>query len=252
MADGRESAHVDPELSDQHLGCRLLDAGYGLQACDRVSKRVEQDLQLGVNRSDGLLDRGHLSKVEFEMQPVIGSDPTSKRLDEPFTRGAQARIAQLDQLLWIRLSSDESAQDALPLLPIRSLIALVTLMFASSSVLYDAARAAFLPHELLAGPRQSSQILDWLRRDEAPLMSPCAKRSLSHVASLTSVLRPGTFFTCMGLASNSSNEPSRTCHTGFQYTPALPSRCACTAVGSTSPKERVARSSSSQMCVRRG
>ena len=39
------------------------------------------------------------------------------------------------------------------------------------------------------------------------------------MASLTSVLRPGTFFTCAALASTSSKWPSSTCHTGFQYTP---------------------------------
>ncbi|MDT4883063.1 hypothetical protein FQZ97_1190730 [compost metagenome] len=48
---------------------------------------------------------------------------------------------------------------------------------------------------------------------------PWASRSAIHIASLTSVLRPGTFFTCAALASTSSKWPSSTCHTGFQYTP---------------------------------
>jgi hypothetical protein len=52
-----------------------------------------------------------------------------------------------------------------------------------------------------------------------PRTSPCARRSESHVASLTSDFRPGTLRTCCALASTSSNEPSSMCHTGFQYTP---------------------------------
>jgi hypothetical protein len=48
---------------------------------------------------------------------------------------------------------------------------------------------------------------------------PCASRSAIHIASLTSVLRPGTLRMCAALASTSSNSASSTCHTGFQYTP---------------------------------
>ena len=48
---------------------------------------------------------------------------------------------------------------------------------------------------------------------------PCASRSASQVASFTSVLRPGTFLTCIALASTSSNASARTAQTGFQYTP---------------------------------
>src|SRR5580700_6384839 len=48
-------------------------------------------------------------------------------------------------------------------------------------------------------------------------IKPCASRSASHVASFTSVLRPGTFLTCLALANISSNSPSlRMFHTGFQ------------------------------------
>jgi hypothetical protein len=46
---------------------------------------------------------------------------------------------------------------------------------------------------------------------------PCANNSASHIASLTSVLRPGTFFTCAAFANTNSNSPSsKMCHTGFQ------------------------------------
>jgi len=63
------------------------------------------------------------------------------------------------------------------------------------------------------------------------LIIPCAIKSASHVASFTSVLRPGTFFTCAAfhpsdeglslgtpaLARINANSPSeRICQTGFQ------------------------------------
>src|SRR5215831_92203 len=47
-------------------------------------------------------------------------------------------------------------------------------------------------------------------------ISPCANRSAIQVASLTSLLRPGTLRICRGLASTSSKSPSRMCHTGFR------------------------------------
>jgi hypothetical protein len=47
-------------------------------------------------------------------------------------------------------------------------------------------------------------------------ISPCANKSAIQVASLTSLLRPGTLRICAGLARRSSSSPSRICHTGFQ------------------------------------
>ena len=49
--------------------------------------------------------------------------------------------------------------------------------------------------------------------------SPCCSRSASHSLSATSVLRPGTALTCCALTSSSSQCPSKTWCTGFQYTP---------------------------------
>jgi hypothetical protein len=48
---------------------------------------------------------------------------------------------------------------------------------------------------------------------------PWARRSAIHVASFTSVFRPGTFLMCIAFASTSTNDSSSTCHTGFPYTP---------------------------------
>jgi len=51
------------------------------------------------------------------------------------------------------------------------------------------------------------------------LLGSGANRSASQVASFTSLLRPGTFFTCAAFARTRENRPSRMCQTGFQYTP---------------------------------
>ena len=53
-----------------------------------------------------------------------------------------------------------------------------------------------------------------------PRNSPCSNNSASHAASATSVLRPGTIFTCRALTnSNSKPRSSSTYQTGFQYWP---------------------------------
>ena len=52
-----------------------------------------------------------------------------------------------------------------------------------------------------------------------PRINPCASRSAIHVASLTSLLRPGILRMCLAVASTNSTVPSNTCQTGFQYTP---------------------------------
>ena len=75
---------------------------------------------------------------------------------------------------------------------------------------------ADLTHQVLAGAGQVAQFLDRSRRHQARRISPCASRSAIQVASLTSLLRPGTLRICAGLARRSSSSPSRMCHTGFQ------------------------------------
>jgi hypothetical protein len=51
--------------------------------------------------------------------------------------------------------------------------------------------------------------------------SPHSHSCANHSESATSVLRPGMFFTACALTSSNSHPPtaSRTCQTGFQYTP---------------------------------
>src|SRR4051794_14898432 len=76
-----------------------------------------------------------------------------------------------------------------------------------------------------------------------PRSSPCSSSSASHSASSTSLLRPGTIFTCRTLTSFSSNgRSSSTYQTGFQYEPVAsittsvtPSMANQSAIASRSP-----------------
>ena len=66
---------------------------------------------------------------------------------------------------------------------------------------------------------RSSERSSWIASSgtKLGLISPQATRSAIHVASFTSVLRPGTFLMCAALATISSNAPSlRMFPTGFQ------------------------------------
>src|SRR4030088_3235873 len=68
--------------------------------------------------------------------------------------------------------------------------------------------------------QQVAHLWVWASGTKLARIRPCANSSASHIASLTSVLRPGTFFTCAAFANTNANSPSsKMCHTGFQYTP---------------------------------
>src|SRR5262245_22138288 len=107
-----------------------------------------------------------------------------------------------------------------PLAPMMSVITEHSLMFASSRTAWMRCTCCTISRVNCFRVRVRSRNswiagggtkLDWIR--------PCANRSASQVASFTSLLRPGTFFTCAAFARISANRPSRMCQTGFQYTP---------------------------------
>src|SRR5262245_42093406 len=107
-----------------------------------------------------------------------------------------------------------------PLAPMMSVITEHSLMFASSRTAWMRCTCCTISRVNCFRVRVRSRNswiagggtkLDWIR--------PCANRSASQAASFTSLLRPGTFFTCAAFARISANRPSRMCQTGFQYTP---------------------------------
>ena len=107
---------------------------------------------------------------------------------------------------------------ARPLRPMTSDRTDSSFMLASSSVFCR--RCTWLAFSRTSCLRvRSSPRSSWISGPGTKLarISPCASSSANHVASFTSVLRPGTFFTCAAFASTSSKPPAAsTCQTGFQ------------------------------------
>ena len=110
---------------------------------------------------------------------------------------------------------------ARPLLPSTSASTASSLMLAASSVLWM--RCAWRLRSRVSCLRVRNSVRrSWVAESGTKLARsrPCASSSASQTASLTSLLRPGTFFTCAAFARSSSKSPSeRICQTGFQYTP---------------------------------
>src|SRR5262245_42636863 len=107
-----------------------------------------------------------------------------------------------------------------PLAPMMSVITEHSLMFASSRTAWMRCTCCTISRVNCFRVRVRSRN-SWIPGGGTKLdrIRPCANRSASQVASFTSLLRPGTFFTCAAFARINANRPSRMCQTGFQYTP---------------------------------
>ena len=109
---------------------------------------------------------------------------------------------------------------ARPLCPSTSLTTPVSLMFASSSTFWIRWTCwARSRTSCLRARVRSRRARIGVGGTRLPRISPWASRSAIQVASFMSLLRPGMFRMCIALANTSSNRPSKTCQTGFQYTP---------------------------------
>ena len=115
-----------------------------------------------------------------------------------------------------------AARIARPLTPRMSVTTRVSFTFASSSVFCKRCVCRAISRTSCLRVRVRSRN-SWIGAGgtKLPRISPCANRSAIQAASFRSLLRPGTFRMCCALASTSVNDASssRTCHTGFQYTP---------------------------------
>src|SRR5215472_3411479 len=156
----------------------------------------------------------------LEQEPMMLPDTAGENLHQLSPRAAETLVAK-------RASFSASVSPAIrafnmrrPLAPMMSVITEHSLMFASSRTAWMRCTCCTISRVNCFRVRVRSRNswiagggtkLDWIR--------PCANRSASQVASFTSLLRPGTFFTCAAFARISANRPSRMCQTGFQYTP---------------------------------
>ncbi len=107
-----------------------------------------------------------------------------------------------------------------PLVPMMSVITEHSLMFASSRTAWMRCTCCTISRVTCFLVRVRSRN-SWIAGGGTKLarIRPCANKSASQVASFTSLLRPGTFFTCAAFARISAKRSSRTYQIGFQYTP---------------------------------
>jgi hypothetical protein len=147
-------------------------------------------------------------------------DTTAQGLDEHLAARFETTAAQRDELLRIGLTSDESMEDRPPALAENIADRARDLDVGVFEYLLDPVRVRTTSRASCLRVRERSRT-SWIGigGTKLPRTSPCASRSESHIASLTSDFRPGTLRTCCAFARTNSNAPSRTCHTGFQYTP---------------------------------
>src|SRR5216683_839003 len=213
----RKPAHIDADLCNDHVRGRRADSRNSYQVLDRGAKGLDRSLYPRLERRDRLLQVLNHSEMLAEQEPVMGRDLALQRRRQGFARSGQPPVAQSRQ----RRASVWPALIALsirrPLSPNTSDTTEANFTLASSSTFWIRCLCCTISRISCLRVRVRSRN-SWIGPGGTKLarISPCAKRSAIQVASLTSLLRPGTLRICAGLARISSNSPSSTCHTGFQ------------------------------------
>ena len=88
MGSAREALHVDANLSEDHGGRQLTDAGNGHQPHGGPAKRLEALADLGVDPRDGGLDRGDLGKMDLQEQTLVVGQATAQGFGDLGARGS--------------------------------------------------------------------------------------------------------------------------------------------------------------------
>ena len=194
MGRARKAAHITPDLRQNHPRRQGADARNGDQQADHGLNRgltgFDRRVHPGDHRVDLPIDplggrrQGiDLPKVKPQQETMVIRHPPPQRLAQLIARRLEPPIGKLGQDARIGLTG--ASIIARPLTPRMSVITQSSLMLASSSVFWT----RLLANQLLA--EQRAQFLDLRLRNET--RPDQANRSAIQVASLTSVLRPGTF-----------------------------------------------------------
>src|SRR5215469_17345760 len=218
MLVGQEPAHVDPNLGDDHLGAEILDSRDRHDELDCGPKGSKDALHLRVNRGNGCIESVNLIEMKAQQEPMVFVTRPRRASRSSSCDALTRRLARLASLAGLVSPAIKASIIARPLWPIKSDSTESNLMLASSSVFCT--RSMWLHCSRI----NCLRVRNWLRIScvcvsgtKLDRIRPCANSSASHMASLTSVLRPGTFFTWAAFAKTNSNSPSsRMCQTGFQ------------------------------------
>ncbi len=216
MAGGGETGHVDADFGDDHPSRDLADARDGAQARDGLAKGLEAVAHLRVDGGDGGVEGVGLGEMQAQQQ--LGGHPPAQGRDDVGPRGADPGAHPAGQGHGFALAPGDRVEDGRPALAhdVRQ-----------NRAELDVGRVQELVDALDVARLLADQLLSWVRvrsrsactaggGTKLARIRPCAKRSASHMASFTSVLRPGTFFTCAALAKTRSSSSASTAHTGFQ------------------------------------
>src|SRR5439155_18473042 len=221
MRGGGKPAHVGADLRQDDLGAEFADPRYRAQLLDGVTKGSQPGINLPVNRGDAGIERVDLLQMETEQEAMVSLDALVQGFAQPCLRRSDLGVRERGQLGRVGLAGDQRLDHRPAAAPhdIGQNRHQLDGGFLQG-LLQALDRARLLAHQLLARAQQPPS--SWISGPGTKLarISPCASSSANHVASFTSVLRPGTFLTCAALASTSSKpRPASTCQTGFQYTP---------------------------------
>src|SRR5208283_1906416 len=209
MAFGRNRPMSTPISAAMTSALSWLTPGIVLEDSDRCAKGLDVGVDLLVNLGDGGVDGVDVLKQQAQSKAMMLGHTAPQRGLQFGRCRFDPPMRQRRQRLRIGLAADQGldhppAGQADDVGDDR-----IELDVASSSVFWR--RWIWLLRSRTNCLRIRRRLrISWVCSSgtKLPRMSPCAIRSASQVASFTSVLRPGTFFTCAALASTSSNSPS--------------------------------------------
>ena len=218
MAVRREPAHVDADFGDDDVSAEILDAWDRHQELNCGAKGPDVRLHLRVDRRHGGIESIDLIEMKAQQEAMVLGHAAAKRLAELLRRCLYPPIRKAGQFRGVAFAGNQcldhrAAAHAHEVGDHR--VQLDVGVF--QRLLQPLHMARLLTHQLLAGAQQVAHLLGLRIRHEARPDQTVRQQIGQPVASLTSVLRPGTFLTCAAFANSNVNSPSpKMCHTGFQ------------------------------------
>src|SRR6266849_5258236 len=206
VPSGWKAVHVAADLGHDGGGRQGADSGDCAQKLDHGTKgdltvatlrmqAADPLIDFAVDLSDRPIQAIPLLQVQVEEKAVVIRQPPMQRVVELLRRRLDLLAGQLGQLTRLANTFDHRLDHP------------------------SAARAHDIADDRVELDLGFNQRNSWISSPgtKLALISPHANRSAIHVASFTSVLRPGTFLMCAAFATINSKGPSpRILNTGIQ------------------------------------
>jgi hypothetical protein len=212
MCRRSEPAQVDADLADDAMSAKVLEARDRHYLPDGGAKGRKVRLDLHVDAGGRCIKSVDLIEMKAQQKAMVLGHAAAQGFAKFLVRGLHPAIGKARQFDGIGLAGNQRLDDG---------PAALAHDIGKHGVHFDVGVFECLLHPQHV-PRLRVRIrlrMSWVGVSGTKLarIRPCANNSASHIASLTSVLRPGTFFTCAAFANTNTNSPSsKMCHTGFQ------------------------------------